>query len=68
MESLEGTNHASSSLWYLTTHRDVSLREMMLKHSQHESVAQHIFTFMLAVQNLHQMGFVHRNLRPEVVY
>ena len=31
LESFEGTFHASQTMWYLTTHRDISMKHI-LKH------------------------------------
>ena len=42
-------------MWYLTSNRE-------------EGLAQHILLLATAIGHLHKLGFVHRNLRPEVVF
>ena len=44
------------------------MKEMMTNFAKEEGLAQHILRLAIAVENLQKLGFVHRNLRPEVVF
>jgi hypothetical protein len=41
---------------------------MLRLNPSHEAVAQHILSLLLAVEHMNKVGFVHRNLRPDVIF
>jgi hypothetical protein len=68
LDSFEGTLMAHCSFNYLSTNRDMSLRDLLKFHRGQEVVAWQMERLMLGVGHLHEMGFVHRNLCPEVIF
>ena len=64
----EGALHSTAKLYYFTTSRQTSLKNIIEFHRQDEETAKFLQDLMFGVDHLHSLGFVHRNLRPENVF
>jgi hypothetical protein len=68
IESWEGTFHGAQMMYYLTTHREYSLKEVLRLFSRREEVPHYMMQVILAVEQLHALSLVHRALRTDVIF
>jgi len=66
--SFEGTLMMGCTFHYFSSNRDKSLADMLNNLRRMEDVAVQMERLILGVNHLHEMGFVHRNLSPDVVF
>ena len=68
LDSFEGTLMIDCTFHYFSSNRDKSLADMLNNLRWMKEVAVQMERLLLSVNHLHEMGFVHRNLSPEVVF
>jgi serine/threonine protein kinase len=56
------------SFHYLSSNRDMSFKDLLKFHSHEEVIANQMEHLIIAVSHMHELGLVHRNLRPDVVF
>lgn len=68
LDCFEGTYLASYSFYYLSSNRDMSFKDLLYHHRHKEVIVNQMERLILAVSHMHELGLVHRNLCPEVVF
>jgi serine/threonine protein kinase len=68
LDCFEGAQIASYTFHYLTSNRDMCFKDLLKNYRHEEVVANQIERLIFAVSHMHELGLVHRNLSPAVIF